>query len=153
MFAGLDDSELIKVANLCYRRIYNRNSVIFDPETPTEDIFILEGDNESVQIEIPINDPEDRIIIHTLSKGETFGWAALSSNHVRTAIARCLEEVRVIAINGKSLVHLLENNHHIGYLVMRNLADTISTRLVYTTVAFRHEIRKARKKSKLAVPP
>jgi CRP-like cAMP-binding protein len=151
LFAGLEDRELSEIAKLCNRRTYECNTVVFDPGTSTNDIFILEEENEAIQIEIPLNDHDDRIIIHTLSKGETFGWAALGSHHVRTAIARSLKRVAVIAMNGRELMLLMERNHNIGYIVMKNLVDIISTRLAYTTIAFRHEIRKARKKLNVPV--
>jgi len=145
LFTGLAENELREIASLCRRRSYESNSVIFDPDTPSEEIFLVEGGNDAIQIEIPLGVQEAKIVIHTLSKGETFGWAALGSQHVKTATARCLESVRVISINGKSLMQLLERNNHIGYQVMKNLSDIISARLSYTTVAFRHEIRRLRK--------
>ena len=145
LFTGLAENELREIASLCRRRSYESNSVIFDPDTPSEEIFLVEGGNDAIQIEIPLGVQEAKIVIHTLSKGETFGWAALGSQHVKTATARCLESVRVISINGKSLMQLLETNNHIGYQVMKNLSDIISARLSYTTVAFRHEIRRLRK--------
>ena len=145
LFDGLNETELSAITKLCERRIYETNTIIFDPETVSEDIFLVEEGNEAIQIEIPLGHHEGKIVIHTLSRGETFGWAALGSQHVKTAIDRCLEKVNVIAINGKNLIQLLEKNTHMGYIVMKNLADIISARLSYTTVAFRHEIRKFKK--------
>jgi len=145
LFKGLAEDELSEIANLSLRRTYNANSIIFDPDNPSEEIFILESGNDSIQIEIPLGIHDEKIVIHTLSKGEAFGWAALGSQHARTAVARCIEPVSVIAINGKSLLQLFEKNNHTGYVVMKNLADVINTRLSYTTVAFRHELRRLKK--------
>jgi CRP/FNR family cyclic AMP-dependent transcriptional regulator len=145
LFNGLAETELSEIAVFCNRLNYDTNSVIFDPDTPSENIFFLEGGNDAIQIEIPLGIHGDKIVIHTLSKGETFGWAALGSQHVKTATARCLVPVTVIAINGKRLMEFLARDNHAGYIVMKNLADIISTRLSYTTVAFRHEIRRLRK--------
>jgi len=89
------------------------------------------------------------MVIHTLCKGETFGWAALASRHIKTATARCIEPTTVIAIYGKNLTDLLEKNNHVGYVVMRNLADIINTRLAYTSVVFRHEILRLKKTIKV----
>ena len=149
LFAGLDENERARIAILCARRTYEKNAIIFDPGSPTEEMFIVEVGNDAIQIEIPLGAHEGKIIVHTLSKGEAFGWAALGSQHIRTATARCVEEATVIAINGKSLMDLLEQNNHIGYAVMKNLADTINTRLAYTSVVLRHEILKCRKTVKV----
>jgi len=145
LFSGLTENELSEIAKIARRTTCDRSSVIFNPETPSEEIFLVEGSNDAIQIEIPLGPHEEKIVIHTLSKGETFGWASLGSQHVKTATARCLEQTSIIAINGKKLMQLLEMNNHMGYLVMKNLNDVINTRLAYTTVAFRHEIRKLKK--------
>jgi len=146
LFSGLNEDELTEVAELCKRRIYELNSVIFDLDTLSDEIFIVEGADDSIQVEIPLGPGEGKVIIHTLTRGETFGWAALGSNHVKTAIVRCLARVSVVAINGNSLIQLMERNNHIGFIIMRNLSEIIALRLAYTTVAFRHEIRKIKNK-------
>jgi CRP/FNR family transcriptional regulator, cyclic AMP receptor protein len=145
LFTGLDEAELAEIAGLCQRRNYENSDILFAPENPSEDIFLLESGNDAVQIELPIGTQGEKIVIHTLNKGEAFGWAALGSQHARTAVARCLGPVSVLAINGKNLTQLLEKNNHAGYVVMKNLADAINTRLSYTTIAFRHEMRRLKK--------
>ncbi len=145
LFSGLDEKELSSISQFCTRRTYDRYDVIFDPQTDSGDICIVESGNEAIQIEVPVSEHEYRIVIHTLSKGEAFGWAALGPHHIRTAIARCLSDVSVVAINGNDLMQFLENNHHAGFIVMRNVAEIINTRLAHATIAFRHEVRKFRK--------
>jgi CRP/FNR family transcriptional regulator, cyclic AMP receptor protein len=151
LFTGLTEPQLSQIAAICTRRRYQADDVIFDPDTPSGDLFLLERGNDAIQIEIPIGSHEDKIVIHTLSKGEVFGWAALGPPHARTAIARCLEQVDVIAMNGQELRQLLDADSRIGYVVMKNLSGFISSRLAYTTVAFRHEIRMLRKKLNVPV--
>jgi CRP-like cAMP-binding protein len=151
LFVGLDETELSEIAALCTRETYDKNAIIFSPEAPSNSIFLLEGGNDAIQIEVSITGEEDRIVVHTLSKGETFGWAVLEPQQIRTAIARCLDSVEVICINGDSLIQLLNENTHMGYIVMRNLAGVINKRLTYTTIAFRHQVRKLREKMRTVV--
>lgn len=145
LFAGLDENELNEIAKLSRRRTYEANEIIFAPESPSEEMFLMETGNDAIQIETSLGIHGEKIVIHTLNKGEAFGWAALGPQHARTASARCLEHVSVIAINGKSLMQYLEKNNHAGYVVMKNLADIINIRLSYTTIAFRHELRRLKK--------
>jgi CRP/FNR family transcriptional regulator, cyclic AMP receptor protein len=144
LFKGLNEAELGEMAGLCGRRTYEMNSVIFDSDTPSEDLFLVESGNDAIQIELPLGVQQGKIVIHTLSKGETFGWACLCPQHLKTATARCLERVTLVTLNGRQLLQLLEKNPHMGFMVMKNLSDNINMRLAYTTVAFRHELRKAR---------
>jgi CRP/FNR family transcriptional regulator, cyclic AMP receptor protein len=152
LFSGLNEPELARIATLCTRHRYPANTVIFDPGTIAEDIYFLEGSNDVVQIEIPIQDHESKVTIHTLHKGEVFGFAALGPPHSKTAIARTLEPASVITLRGKELLALLEDDNRIGYQVMRNLAGIISSRLAYTTVVFRREIQRLNKKPASKVP-
>ncbi|MDM7998750.1 MAG: cyclic nucleotide-binding domain-containing protein [Dehalococcoidia bacterium] len=146
LFAGLDDSELAQIARLCTRRTYEGGAEIFSPGSQAGDIFMLEGGNDAVQIEINICEHAPRTVIHTLQKGEVFGWAALVPPHQRTATARCIERASVICLNGRELMDLLDKNYHMGYVVMKNLSGILSTRLTYTTLVLRREIRKVAKR-------
>ena len=146
LFAGLDEAELAEIARLCARRTYESGAEIFSPGTPAGDVFILERGNDVVQIEIAICEHMPKTIIHTLQKGEVFGWAALVPPHQRTGSARCVEKASVICLDGKALMDLLDKNDHMGYVVMKNLSGILSSRLAYTTLILRREIRKLAKK-------
>jgi CRP/FNR family transcriptional regulator, cyclic AMP receptor protein len=152
LFSGLNEAELARIATLCTRHQYPANTVIFDPGTSAEDIYFLEGGNDVVQIEIPIQDHDSKVTVHTLRKGEVFGFAALGPPHSKTAIARTLDQAEVITLRGKELLALLEEDNHIGFQVMKNLAGIISSRLAYTTVVFRREIQRLNKKQASGVP-
>jgi CRP-like cAMP-binding protein len=146
LFSGLEEPDLTRIATLCTRHQYPANTMIFDLNTPAEDIYFLEGGNDVVQIEIPIQDRDSRVTIHTLHKGEVFGFAALGPPHSKTAMARCLDQANVITLKGTELLALLEEDSRIGYQVMKNLSGIISSRLAYTTVVFRREIQRLNKK-------
>jgi CRP-like cAMP-binding protein len=142
LFAGLNESELAKISGLCSRKLYPANTVIFDPSATSSDVYLLEGGNEAIQIEIPIGKGKSNVVIHTLSKGETFGWAPLCPANIRTATARVIAAATVIQVNGQELLQLFNQDAHTGYLVMRNLSCIISLRLEYTTIVLRHELQK-----------
>lgn len=144
LFSGLEENELVKIANLCSRKTFESGSVIFSHDTPAEEIFLLEEGNDVVHIEVPISKKE-KIIIHTLTEGEAFGWTALGKTHMRTATVRCTDKVSVICINGRSLIQLCEADYRIGYFVMKNLVELLSSRLSYTTITFRQELQKLKK--------
>jgi CRP/FNR family transcriptional regulator len=85
-----------------------------------------------------------KIVIHTLSKGETFGWAPLCPVQIRTATVRVIDKADVIKVNGSELNRLFEEDNHIGYVVMKNLSSIISRRLDHTIIAFSHKLQQAR---------
>ncbi len=153
LFVGLDNEELSAITGFSTRQRYSNNDIIFDPKSTIHEIFLVESGYDAVQIEIPIQDKNTRMVIHTISKGETFGWIAFGQPHLKTAIARCVDDVSVIKIDVRKLMGIMDKNNHMGYVVMRNLSNIIISRLAYTTVTFRHEIQKLlRKQSELLTP-
>ena len=56
-----------------------------------------------------------------------------------TSSARCAERTEEIYIKGSDLIGLFEQDPHIGYVVMRNLSTTISSRLTETRLKLSKE--------------
>lgn len=146
LFTGLEETELAEIAKLCVKKSYAADTILFDPRTTTKDVFLLEGGNEAIQIEIPLSNGQSKVIVHTLSKGEIIGWAPLCPVQIRTSTVRVTEPASVIQINGADLRRLCDENHHMGYLIMKNLSCIISSRLENTIVALRHKLQQQGKK-------
>lgn len=57
-----------------------------------------------------------------LRHGQVFGWSALTPPcSVRIATASCLSPCNVLAIDGDSLLDLMEQDHTLGYRLMSQL--------------------------------
>lgn len=57
-----------------------------------------------------------------LRHGQVFGWAALTpTSNVRIATASCLSPCNVLAIDGDSLLYLMEQDHTLGYRLTSQL--------------------------------
>ena len=67
------------------------------------------------------------LIMDTFREGEIFGWSGLLHG-VPWSTLRTLEPTEVFSINVDDLVNLCDQNHHIGYILMRNLAFLIASR-------------------------
>lgn len=146
LFAGLDETELPQIAKLCQERTYEEGAVIFSAGGWATDIYLLKLGKVAIQIELVIYDLEIRAVVYIVGKGEIFGWSALVPPHRLTASARCQEKADIITINGADLMELLQKNSSIGYVVMKNLSQVISSRLASTTIALRHEIQRLLKR-------
>ena len=54
--------------------------------------------------------------------GQVFGWAALTpTSSVRIATATCLSPCTVLAVDGDRLLHLMEQDHTLGYRLTSQL--------------------------------
>ena len=65
-----------------------------------------------------------------LKRGEVFGWAALvESAQKRIATALAITPCTVLAINGEQLTIMMEEDHALGYRLMRQLNELITGNL------------------------
>jgi CRP/FNR family transcriptional regulator, cyclic AMP receptor protein len=74
-----------------------------------------------------------RMTILTVGPGEIFGWSALLPIiEIRTASARTLQKTTAVAFDSPALRALCEEDHELGFLVYRRLANVVAARLTAT---------------------
>jgi CRP/FNR family transcriptional regulator, cyclic AMP receptor protein len=90
---------------------------------------ILEG-----QIAIEIFVPSrGRVRIFTAEPLDVIGWSSLTPVvRQRTASARALKPSRVLAFHAGALRRLCDEDHDLGYVIMRRIANVTASRLLTT---------------------
>jgi CRP/FNR family transcriptional regulator, cyclic AMP receptor protein len=64
---------------------------------------------------------------------DVIGWSSLTPVvRQRTATARVCRSVRVLAIEGEALTRLCEEDHDLGFLVMRRIANIVASQFLTT---------------------
>jgi CRP/FNR family cyclic AMP-dependent transcriptional regulator len=130
LFADLNDEELDKIAQICHEETHEPEEVIFGERDVAEKIYILQKGRVAVQMHLRSDlEPNGDVTIEEVAPGQIFGWSALVKQRRFTASVRALEKVKVIAIKSADLNALFEENPHVGFVVMKRLADVISSRL------------------------
>ena len=130
LLLGLDDAALAKIANLpsSSAETYQAGTELFKEGDTAEHLYIL--DEGYVNLGMDINaDPRQSAVVETVTKGSVFGWSALVPPYVYTHSGICTGLVKVAVIRGNELRSLMDNDHHIGYEVMKGLVRVISARL------------------------
>jgi toluene monooxygenase system ferredoxin subunit len=124
LFIGISDATLAAIMALAQQEERAAGSICYDLGDPADDFFVL----ESGRVEFLIGRDERLSPAgFMLRKGEVFGWAALLDNQPqRIARATCLEQSRLLRINGKRTLEILEKDPASGYLVMRRLSSLIA---------------------------
>ena len=136
VFLGLDDSELIEIANLpsTKEESWQPNQFIFRKGERAKLLYVLKEGKVNLVTERKDGssiEPE-RLVVDDITKGEAFGWSALVAPRSYVLSAFCSEPSKVIAISGEELAALFERNNHIGYKVLYSVTLIIFTRLRYT---------------------
>ena len=130
LFKELSDEELEKVAALGQEESYVAGLSVVAEGAMAKDLYIVAEGKVAVQMSLSVYPGlvQDNLV-ETVSEGQPFGWSAVVGSRVYTMSARCLEPVRVIAMDGERLLSLFSKNPNLGYKVMEGLLEVVSSRL------------------------
>jgi len=67
--------------------------------------------------------------IDVMTKGQVFGWSAIGERQTLTMSARCIEETKVITLDGERLSRLFDEDSRIGTKVRKRLLGVVYSRL------------------------
>jgi CRP/FNR family cyclic AMP-dependent transcriptional regulator len=130
LFKGLDDQELEQIAAIAHHETYAAGERICAEEERADRLFILcQG---RVQVHVHLRspaEPDGEMTIEEVQPGRIFGWSSLVKQRRFTASARALEPATVVTIDADELNSLFDLNPHVGFVVMKQLAEVIASRL------------------------
>ena len=130
LFSELEDEALQKIIPLCRGERHPKGSVIFTKGDEADTLYLLEEGKVRLEYVIcPQPDACEDTTIPVEMAGAVIGWSALVKPRRLTASAYCVSDVQLIAIDGEALNDVLEQDSHIGFVVMKELAKVISDRL------------------------
>jgi CRP-like cAMP-binding protein len=77
-----------------------------------------------------------KVRIFTAEPLDIIGWSSLTPvARQRTASARATLPSRLISLDAEALFHFCEEDHDLGYVIMRRLSNVITSRLLTTRLA------------------
>jgi CRP/FNR family cyclic AMP-dependent transcriptional regulator len=133
LFGPLSDRELAKIAAIACERTYEPGCVICAEQEPAECLYILKEGRVELHIWLrPSLELGAEITVDEVEPGQIFGWSSLVKQRRFTASARALQPVVLVAIQGSELGALLDEDTHLGFVVMKQLAEVIASRLHHT---------------------
>ena len=126
-FADLDKDFIEKIRKLGEVKDYGEEEWLFKQEKPAKYIYLITEGKISLTIMF-----RDHVIdkLNPYMQGEIIGWSALVKPHVYTMGAITEAPSQVICFDGKSMLALMEKNKDQGFIILRNLTETISERLI-----------------------
>jgi len=136
LFGDLTTAELEQIAAIAHKQTYQPGELICVEQERAERLFIL--DQGRVQLNIHLRsalEPGGEVTIEEVKPGCVFGWSSLVKQRRFTASARALESVSVIVVGADDLNELFDRSAHIGFVVVKQLAEVIASRLHHTRAA------------------
>jgi CRP-like cAMP-binding protein len=137
LFEGITAEELAAVSKLCQERRFDAGEVITRQGEPGEELFIVCEGFVEVVLSRSQNDPSPRAMVN-LGRGQIFGEMALVDHGPRSATVRAVTNGTILqAIRRQEFNRLCEANHHLGFIVMRNMASDLSFKVRHRHMAGR----------------
>lgn len=122
--------EYLDIVVGCASNIRFKEGEVIQREGESADKFYLVREGK-VAIEINATSHQS-ITIQTVQSGDILGWSWLIPPHRYRFTTRAVEDVRAIALDGKCLRTKCEDNHDLGYELIKRLAAIFTQRLEET---------------------
>jgi CRP/FNR family transcriptional regulator len=133
LFRDLTPGELEQIAAIAHKRTYEPGELICVEADRADRLFILDQGRVQVNIHLQSSlEPNGELTIEEVEPGCVFGWSSLVKQRRFTASARALEPVTVLIVGADDLNDLFDRDAHIGFVVMKQLAEVIASRLRHT---------------------
>lgn len=144
IFDELDDDQLERIAAICTPVTLEPGTVIFNENTPGDEMYIVVHGAVAIQVDPRILGTESETgpkTITTLGKGQVFGEVVLVDQGLRTATARVVQpNTQLLVIKRDDLLRLCEEDYKLGYLLMRNIAAEMAFKIRGTDLLVREQL-------------
>jgi CRP-like cAMP-binding protein len=126
LFNGLSDDELERIAEISHQQTFQEGDIIASQGDPGTEFFIItEG-----LVEILVKSGSNQKTIVNLGTGQSVGEMSLIDQGPRSATVRAIANPTIVQVIGEEeFTNLCQQDSHIGYIVMRNIAADLSFKL------------------------
>jgi CRP-like cAMP-binding protein len=130
VLAELSDEELEQILPFCHEESYEKDTIMFREGDEADTFYILQDGQISIQYVIcPQCDYCQNARMLLDQPGDFMGWSSLVKPGRMTASGSCVTDIKLVAIDSRQLKELMEQNSHIGFVIMKELAGSINKRL------------------------
>lgn len=130
-FAGLPDDILKLLAGCASNVHFDPNTYIFREGEPADAFYVIRKGQAALQICAPGKPP---MTIGTVAAEDVLGWSWLFPPYRWHYDAVAMQEVRAISFDGKCLRKKCEEDHDLGYEMMKRFNQIIINRLQGTRI-------------------
>jgi CRP-like cAMP-binding protein len=125
-FAGLDQQYLDLLAGCASNQRFEAGTYIFREGGEANEFFLLRSGKVAIEMPGTNHSP---ILVGTYGEGDVLGWSWLLPPYEWKFQAKVVESVRAFALDGKCLRKKCEENHDLGYELLKRFTKLIDRRL------------------------
>lgn len=129
-FLELNTASRERLADIASLRRAEPGEFLFEEGAKEDYLYVLLEGEIAVEILVPTC---GNVRIFTAEPLDVVGWSAVTPLvRQRTASARVLLPVRLLAFEAQSLRKLCDEDHDLGYIIMRRISNVAASRLLTT---------------------
>ena len=129
-FHELKPEHLQKIVAIAHLQNIKNGEVLFREGDQEGCLYIVIQGRVALDIFVPAR---GKVRIYTAEPLDVFGWSSITAGiHRRTAGAVCIMDGLVVGIDAEKLRQACDEDHDLGYVVMRRLSNLIASRLMVT---------------------
>ncbi len=129
-FADLDQARLDCLASISVLNEIDAGEYLFKEGDREDYLYILLEGQIVLEVEVPTR---GQVPIYTAEILDVIGWSSMTPIiRQRTASARAAQPSLLVAINGKLLQQMCEEDHDLGYQIMKRISNVTANRLMTT---------------------
>jgi len=126
---GLEDRHIKLLAGCASNVVFKAGEFVFREGEPADKFYLIRHGRVVVETFVP---QKGAISIRTRSEDDLFGWSWMVPPYRWHFDARSTELTRALAIDGKCIRGKCEEDHDLGYELMKRFATVIAERLEAT---------------------
>jgi len=130
-FEGLESYYTSLLAGCASNARFEAGKYILREGEEANEFYMIRQGRVAVEISPP---HRKAIVVDKVGEGEILGWSWLLPPYTWAFHARCETDTRVIALDGKCLRSKCEQNHDLGYELLKRFAQIMNRRLDATRI-------------------
>jgi CRP/FNR family transcriptional regulator, cyclic AMP receptor protein len=144
IFYQFTPTQLELVSNLCHEKTFNEGDVIFEENSSSKELYIIVQGEVKIIVNagvIGAQQENEKMVLATLRRGQSFGEVALVDEGLRSATAQANQKnTRLLIIPREKILMLCETYPQLGYRMMYNLAADLALKIRHTDLKVREKV-------------
>lgn len=144
IFYQFTQTQLELVANLCQEKTFNEGETIFEENSGSKELYVIIQGEVSILVDpnlVGTESKDDKMVIATLRRGQSFGEVALVDEGLRSATAQVRQKnTRLLVLPRDKIIMLCETYPQLGYRLMYNLAADLAMKIRHTDLKIREKV-------------
>ena len=128
-FAGLESYYTSLLVSCATNVRFKAGQYIFKEGAEANEFYLLRSGKVALEVFPPHGKP---LVVATLAEGDVLGWSWLLPPYQWKFHAHAMQDTGAIGLNGKCLRNKCEENHDLGYELLKRFSGIVAQRLEAT---------------------